>query len=104
MHYITYKDKELPLIINYKAIMKLNSKYSISKLSEFSKIDYDDLNNLEELMFYALEQGHIEENKEFKFTREHMSDIFNELGFIFFTDIMAEDFPKFSTGQTDKKK
>lgn len=74
--HITYKKKKLPIKLGYYTLKMLQKEHGIT----MDALD-DDLSMYEPMLFYAMQQGHKIEGKEFTYTMEDMVDILDDCFF-----------------------
>lgn len=100
MHYINYKEQELPVTIDFAVIKTVCSKLNIT-LSQFEKA-IDNPEHLAVIFAEGLKRGHKLESKEFKYDDEQTLDIMCECVADFLL-IFTQDVLKTFTPTSKKK-
>jgi hypothetical protein len=101
MNYISYKDAELPVIVNYSALKQFQNKTKKS-LSEVEEV-INDLELFEQLFYYALQAGHKMEGRICNITKDMCEDIlsfddnYSQFITIFSNDVLKLFKPKQTT-------
>lgn len=102
MHYLYYKDQELPIQIDFAVIKVVCSKLGL-KLSQFEQA-IDNPEQTEVVVLEALKRGHKLEGKTFEYKDSEIEDIlsvnYGEFLKVFSECVLA----MFSTNHVDKKK
>lgn len=102
MHFLNYKDKSLPLIVDFAVIKNVCSKLGI-KLSEIEAV-VDNPEQTQTLVFEALKRGHKLEGSELSISEQEVEDILSE-NYGTFLKIFSECVLKMFTPQaSDNKK
>lgn len=78
MFYLQFKGQDLPCVLDYSVIKRIAAKQNLSKLSDLSKLDFDDITMLESICYLALQRGHKIEEKEFSIQESDIEEIFSE--------------------------
>lgn len=88
VQYITYKEKQYPIRVSYRALKTLSGQ-GVEKLMSG---DFD-MGAFEPLLWAALESGHTAEKKTLELKREDVEDILEEC-FTDFVGLLPLFFPK----------
>lgn len=101
MHYLKYKDRELPLIVDFKVIKAVCAKLNL-KLSQFEKA-IDNPEDSEKVFIEALRRGHQLENIPYNIDDAEIEEILSSC-YGTFLRCFTEDVLKMFAVQDDKKK
>lgn len=88
IEYITYKKKQYPIRLSYLALKKFKQETG----KDFEKLDDNDIEIYETMLFYALESGGKAMDTPNPFKREIMEEILDEC-FFDFVKLVPKFFP-----------
>ena len=99
MHFVKYKDQDLPVQIDFSVIKAVCSRLNI-QLSNFEQV-VNNPEQFETVVFEALKRGHKLDGKEFKLTAPEVEEILNEC-FADFLQVFTECVLKIFTPNSKK--